>query len=91
MNAPMPTTHDDLRDLHDLPSYPNERDDYVNPARALLTGPPISPLRFAGGSAGWLVTGYHEAREVLRDSRFSAERWRGDDTMRKVQIGRAHV
>lgn len=84
MNAPMPTTHDDLRDLHDLPSYQNDRDDYVNPARALLTGPPISPLRFAGGSAGWLVTGYHEAREVLRDSRFSAERWRGDDTMRKI-------
>ncbi|MCQ8187431.1 cytochrome P450 [Streptomyces rugosispiralis] len=84
MNAPMPTTHDDLRDLQDLPSYPKERDDYINPARALLTGPPVSPLRFAGGSTGWLVTGYHEAREVLRDPRFSAERWRGDDTMRPV-------
>ncbi|WAP59835.1 cytochrome P450 [Streptomyces sp. S465] len=81
MNTPMPTTHDDLRDL---PSYPNERDDYINPARALLSGPPISPLRFVGGSAGWLVTGYHEAREVLRDPRFSAERWRGDDAMREV-------
>ncbi|MET7902369.1 cytochrome P450 [Streptomyces sp. NPDC005355] len=78
MNAPMPTAHDDL------PSYPGERDDYVNPARALLIGPPVSPLRFVGGSTGWLVTGYREAREVLLDPRFSAERWRGDDTVRPV-------
>ncbi|MET7933117.1 cytochrome P450 [Streptomyces sp. NPDC005322] len=78
MNAPMPTAHDDL------PSYPRERDDYINPARSLLTGQPVTPLRFVGGSAGWLVTGYHEAREVLLDPRFSAERWRGDDPVRAV-------
>ncbi|GAA2354046.1 cytochrome P450 [Streptomyces violaceusniger] len=67
-----------------LPTYPREREDYVNPPTTLLGGPPISPLRFIEGSVGWLVTGYHEARQVLSDPRFSAERWRGDDTVQPV-------
>jgi cytochrome P450 len=33
---------------------------------------PISPLRYPDGSAGWLVTGYAAARQVLSDPRFSA-------------------
>ena len=66
------------------PRYPKERADYVDPAPALLTGPAISPLTFAGGSTGWLVTGYREGREVLLDPRFSAQRWRGDDTVRPI-------
>jgi cytochrome P450 len=66
------------------PQYPRERDNYLDPPSALVTGPPVSPLTFVGGSTGWLVTGFHEAREVLLDPRFSAERWRGDDTVRVI-------
>lgn len=76
MSAPLTTTDK-------APArYPRERADYVDPAPALLDGPAISPLLFAGGSTGWLVTGYEEAKAVLRDQRLSAERWRGDDTLR---------
>ncbi|MFD7922652.1 cytochrome P450 [Streptomyces sp. NPDC059740] len=67
-----------------LPRYPRERADFVDPQPSLLTGPPVSPLRFAGGSTGWLVTGYREAREVLQHPALSAERWRGDDTIRVI-------
>jgi len=80
VSAPSSAPHQ----AHQAPPYPRQRANYVDPAPALITGPAISPLRFVGGSTGWLVTGYHEAREVLRDPRFSAERWRGDDTVRPV-------
>lgn len=33
---------------------------------------PISPLSFPDGHIGWLVTGHAEARELLRDPRFSS-------------------
>jgi cytochrome P450 len=33
---------------------------------------PLSRLRYPDGHLGWLVTGYHLARAVLADSRFSA-------------------
>ncbi|MBE1469975.1 cytochrome P450 [Kibdelosporangium phytohabitans] len=33
--------------------------------------PPVSPLQFADGHVGWLVTGYSAARTVLIDPRFS--------------------
>lgn len=33
---------------------------------------PVCPLRMPDGSAGWLVTGHAEVREVLTDPRFSA-------------------
>ncbi|MDI5969146.1 cytochrome P450 [Streptomyces sp. SL13] len=78
MSTPLTTVHETV------PGYPRVRDDYVDPARVLLDLPAISPLTFAGGSVGWLVTGFHEARSVLYDPRFSAERWRGDDTVRPI-------
>ncbi|MGX1914122.1 cytochrome P450 [Streptomyces phaeochromogenes] len=78
MKAPTCPAH------QDLPSYPREREDYVDPPAVLRGGPPVSPLRFVEGSIGWLVTGYHEARQVLSDPRFSAERWRGDDTVQPI-------
>ncbi|MEV0105741.1 cytochrome P450 [Nocardia sp. NPDC050799] len=33
---------------------------------------PVSPLLFPDGHAGWLVTGYDEARALLADTRFSS-------------------
>lgn len=33
---------------------------------------PISPMRFADGHGGWLVTGYSAVRAILGDARFSA-------------------
>jgi cytochrome P450 len=41
----------------------------------LRTGRSLHRLRFRGGEAGWLVTGYHEARAVLKDPRFSLRQW----------------
>jgi cytochrome P450 len=68
----------------EAPPYPSRRENFVDPATALITGPAISPLKLVGGSTGWLVTRFSEARQLLRDPRFSAERWRGDDTVRPV-------
>ncbi|MFI6346729.1 cytochrome P450 [Streptomyces sp. NPDC050560] len=87
MSAPANTPRETAsrQDSDDTPPrYPGERSNYVDPQPVLLSGPPVSPLRFAGGSTGWLVTGFDEARAVLQDGRFSAERWRGDDTVRPV-------
>ncbi|MFD7653603.1 cytochrome P450 [Actinosynnema sp. NPDC059797] len=33
---------------------------------------PVSPLAFPDGHEGWLVTGYHEVRQALADTRFSS-------------------
>jgi cytochrome P450 len=41
----------------------------------LRTGRSLHRLRFRGGEVGWLVTGYHEARAVLKDARFSLRPW----------------
>jgi cytochrome P450 len=37
----------------------------------LRSGRSLHRLRFKGGEVGWLVTGYHAARSVLNDPRFS--------------------
>lgn len=55
---------------------PSERVDPLDPPpglRTLAEQSPISPLRFAGGQSGWLVTGYELARTVLVDNRFSVD------------------
>lgn len=41
----------------------------------LRTDRPLHRLRFDSGDVGWLVTGYREARAVLRDPRFSLRQW----------------
>ncbi|BBB00333.1 putative cytochrome P450 [Actinacidiphila reveromycinica] len=67
-----------------LPRYPLERAGHLHPAPSLLGLPPVSPLRFAGGAEGLLVTGFEAARAVLSNPLLSAERWRGDDPVRPV-------
>ena len=42
----------------------------------LRSGHSLHRLRFRGDAEGWLVSGYHEARAVLNDPRFSLARWR---------------
>ncbi|ONI84173.1 cytochrome [Actinosynnema sp. ALI-1.44] len=42
-----------------------------DPPAELMNLPPVSPLRFADGHVGWLVTSYSAARTVLIDPRFS--------------------
>jgi cytochrome P450 len=44
---------------------------------------PLSPLRYPDGHLGWLVTGYHLARTVLSDPRFSA-----DSALKRVPVPR---
>ncbi|HEY2639945.1 MAG TPA: cytochrome P450 [Streptosporangiaceae bacterium] len=39
--------------------------------RALLQGRPVARVQLPDGSAGWLVGGYEEVRQVLVDQRFS--------------------
>ncbi|WP_459549185.1 cytochrome P450 [Nocardia sp. X0981] len=39
---------------------------------ALRAARPVSPLIFPDGHAGWVVTGYEEARALLADTRFSS-------------------
>src|SRR5262245_59102048 len=40
---------------------------------------PVHPLPLRNGARAWLVTGYDEARGVLADPRFSADRMRNRD------------
>jgi cytochrome P450 len=44
---------------------------------------PVRPILMAGGRRGWLVTGYEEARAVLADPRFSADRSKADSPIRE--------
>ncbi|WP_152363587.1 cytochrome P450 [Microlunatus speluncae] len=44
---------------------------------------PVRPILMAGGRRGWLVTGYEEARTVLADPRFSADRSKADSPIRE--------
>lgn len=53
---------------------PTERTCPFDPPDGLRGLPAVSPLRFASGAEGWLVTDYRIARSVLRDSRFSTDR-----------------
>ena len=43
------------------------------------TGGPVQPLSLLDDTTAWLVTGFDEAREVLSDSRFSADQVRHPD------------
>ncbi|MBP2329924.1 cytochrome P450 [Kibdelosporangium banguiense] len=43
------------------------------PPAEITSRPPVSRLRFADGSPGWIVTTHAEARKVLTDPRFSAQ------------------
>jgi cytochrome P450 len=55
---------------------PTERDagpfDPPREITRLREARPVSPLLFPDGHAGWLVTGYDEARALLVDTRFSS-------------------
>src|SRR5690606_11370929 len=42
-------------------------------------GGPVQPLPLANGALAWLVTGFDEARTVLADPRFSADKMRHRD------------
>lgn len=48
---------------------------------------PVCPVQLPFGKPGWLVTGYHEARTVLSDRRFSAAAAKGDDVPRIAPNG----
>ncbi|SEQ83010.1 Cytochrome P450 [Lentzea xinjiangensis] len=56
---------------------PLEREHPFDPpaeVTAIRERAPISRLRFADGHVGWLVTGYHELREVFGSPKFSSRR-----------------
>lgn len=58
-----------------VPSLPVERITPFDPPPELAqqrAASPLSRLRYPDGHLGWLVTGYHLARQVLSDPRFSA-------------------
>lgn len=67
-----------------LGPLPTKRDDPFDPPTELRGRPPVSPLLFAGGAVGWLVTSYAEARAVLTDPRFSADRSLAESPLRPV-------
>ncbi|MGH3797427.1 MAG: cytochrome P450 [Pseudonocardiaceae bacterium] len=45
---------------------------------------PVSPVTMLSGATIWMVTGYDEARTVLSDPRFSADRLRGGSILRDI-------
>ena len=53
-------------------TVPTARENPFDPPAALAQRPPLSRLRFADGTLGWLVTDHATARFVLSDQRFSA-------------------
>jgi cytochrome P450 len=63
---------------------PTERATFFGPPEELRGLPPISPLRFASGATGWLITGHAEARAVLADPRFSSARAKAESVIREM-------
>ena len=53
-------------------TVPTTRENPFDPPAELAARPPLSRLRFADGTLGWLVTDHATARFVLSDERFSA-------------------
>jgi cytochrome P450 len=53
-------------------TVPTMRENPFDPPAELSATPPLSRLRFADGSLGWLVADHAAARFVLSDNRFSA-------------------
>ena len=72
------------------PSFPIGRENLFDPAAALATFPPISPVRLPDGETGWvdgwLVTTHAVARAVLSDQRFSSERGRVNMATRQQSL-----
>ncbi|MGI8678479.1 MAG: cytochrome P450 [Jatrophihabitans sp.] len=66
------------------PMLATDRETLFDPPAALRALPPISPLTFAGGAQGWLVTEYRLARDVLGDARFSADRSLAESPLRAI-------
>ncbi|ALG08875.1 cytochrome P450 [Kibdelosporangium phytohabitans] len=64
-SIPSPTTRPITLPSERTPGCP------FDPPPELMNLPPVSPLQFADGHVGWLVTGYSAARTVLIDPRFS--------------------
>jgi cytochrome P450 len=52
-------------------TVPTTRENPFDPPAELAARPPLSRLRFADGTLGWLVTDHATARFVLSDDRFS--------------------
>ncbi|MEV1000614.1 cytochrome P450 [Nonomuraea sp. NPDC050202] len=50
-----------------------------DPPPGLRGGSPVRPLDLLNGARAWLVTGFEEARTVLSDARFSADKLRHHD------------
>ncbi|GAB3747015.1 cytochrome P450 [Microlunatus parietis] len=68
-----------------LTPLPTQRSTPFDPPPALRDPAwlgPVRPILMAGDRRGWLVTGYEEARQVLADPRFSADRAKADSPIR---------
>lgn len=63
---------------------PITRERPFDPPSELFGLPPVSPMIFAGGAVGWLVTSYSAARAVLADQRFSADRSLAESPLQAV-------
>ncbi|MEV0828407.1 cytochrome P450 [Nonomuraea rubra] len=55
------------------------RDPFDPPPGLRGGGGPVRPLELLNGATAWLVTGFDEARTVLADARFSADKLRHHD------------